>query len=210
MASSRVHHSLLLSLLLSLPLAGAPEDLRERFEALQRRHETQTADVKSSMDQLYRQHLEALQLQAAQAGNYEAAQLYKEALKESAYSKLTLTFYPEEAELGGNLKLSLDRGHALTNWSTQASAQWNRFSIPAGGYAVTLVYSGNRSSATARFQETKYYVEGELVPATDSPSQASLGNLRLGANAKELTLTLPQGAASGIVIHQIILESHAR
>lgn len=211
MASSRLH-SLFLSLLLCVPLAGAPEDLREQFEALQNGHKAQTAAVKSSMDQLYWQHLDALQLQASQTGDYAAAQFYKEALKEAeaADSNLTLTFYPEEAELSGSLKLSLDRDHALSNWSTPASAQWNRFPIPAGGYAVTLVYSSNRSGVTARVQETKYHVEGELAPSKEGTAQASLGNLRFGASAKELTLTLPQGAASGIIIHQLILESHAR
>ena len=192
-------------------------DMSMSFKSLQERLERRTEAIQQSMNRLYLERLKGLERQAAKNGDYEAAKVYHEeaahcaqTLGDEAWQPLTVTFYPEEADLSEGLRLEMKDVPCLAGWTTESKASWKRLTLPQGGYAVTIVYSGNQSPVMATLSEAHYHVSRELPLASSGLARASLGNLRLAEDTSTLTLSLTLSSpAPDLVIHDIILVSHA-
>ncbi len=211
---------MLVSLGLTFARAQEASALANTLERTQKTFRRQTDLVSTSMRRLYLERLQGLELKAAKAGHYEAAQAYQEEgdrirtqLGPKAKAPLRLILLPGEATLSRDLTLTNRLTQTLSGWKPGSTAAWKLPAIPQGGYRVEIVHRKNSRPVSFKLAASHYHVSGSLAEAAgeNKDAQSSLGDLRIIRDSPTLTLTLEDDdLSSGLTeIKHIILISHA-
>ena len=146
--------------------------LARAFENARRAYGHQLETTRASMLRLHLERLEALEKKAADSGNYEAAEAYREErakisadLGQMAKAPLTLILFPEEAELSGGaiMTSSPPRALSLIIALGQADLPTKREeALPLAGQLVEDEKAFERYLAKASPSSHQHFVAGLL------------------------------------------------
>lgn len=203
-------------LFLLLKPAALRAELDEAFEKLKACHVEDLAAIRIPLKKLFAHRLETLEKDYLAAGRYEdvlagraIVRAFRESVGEEVWeAPLTLSFFPEEAEL---VAVRLENGF-LSGWQAEgAAANWKMPGLPPGGYEVWLEHTPVKSGVEMRLSEAHYFIQKGLTEGKgdDGYQRSLLGNLKVTQGSGRLTLSLGAGAPSALKVRALTLISHA-
>jgi hypothetical protein len=193
--------------MVTLWVSAEPAAEMASFEEKRAQFHSGLSEVLLPLLQRQQKEVQALEVKAAAAADYDAALAARDHRKKieaqiKQHEKMQLLYSAQQQtqRLQEVIQLKLEDAKlsgprlvegALVDWKQKgASATWTLPNLPAGGYEVVLRYQSTAyEGGTLVLQESFYQLKAALTTTLKDSAEQSLGTLRVRDGAGSLTLS---------------------